>query len=181
MPALTRRPGSARWTLAAGGNTRLRIVQELWTETADPHFEEYTFRIVPWRGDGAALLNHLTENDQHADLCFWDKAYAFQDLQAQIARGTRRGTLSLREFEAALLEEGFRVNRTTLSNYRFLIRRLGPLSACATRISGRAVQSRAPAASERPEPAACQSRPGRRGRLCARPIARHAELPVRAD
>lgn len=141
VPTLTRRPGSARWTLAAGGNTRLQIVQELWAETADPRFEKYTFRITPWRGDGAALLSHITENDKHADLCFWDKAYAFQDLQEQIALERGVASLSLREFEAALLDEGFRINRTTLSNYRFLIRRLRPLSACASRVSGKAVGS----------------------------------------
>jgi ParB family protein of integrating conjugative element (PFGI_1 class) len=141
VPPLTRRPGSKRWTLAAGGNTRIQIVQELWEETRDSRFEKYIFPIKPWGGEGKALLAHIIENDQRADLCFWDKAHALEDLQKQIALERGAPSLSLREFETALTESGFRVNRTTLGCCRFVVSRLGPLVGCASRISGTAVQT----------------------------------------
>lgn len=141
VPPLTRRPGSQRWTLASGGNTRIQIVQELWEETRDPQFEKFTFLIKPWRGEGKALLAHIVENDQRSDLCFWDKAHALQDLQDQIALERGIPALSLRDFEGALTENGFRVNRTTLGCCRFVVSRLKPLVGCASRISGTAVQT----------------------------------------
>jgi ParB family protein of integrating conjugative element (PFGI_1 class) len=141
IPALTRRPGSERWMLASGGNTRIRIVRELWEETGDTRFEKYVFPIKPWRGDTNALLTHLSENESRAELCFWDRAFAFADLQQQIAREKGVPALSLREFEAVLASMGLRIGKTMLSNYRFLIQRLGPLENCAARLSGNAVQS----------------------------------------
>jgi ParB family protein of integrating conjugative element (PFGI_1 class) len=42
-PAITRRPGEAHYIIRNGGNTRLAVLRELWSETKDERF----FRILP--------------------------------------------------------------------------------------------------------------------------------------
>jgi ParB family protein of integrating conjugative element (PFGI_1 class) len=42
-PAITRRPGEPHYIIRNGGNTRLAILRELWSETKDERF----FRILP--------------------------------------------------------------------------------------------------------------------------------------
>src|SRR3546814_10564346 len=65
-PAITRRPGEAHYIIRNGGNTRLAILRELWSETKEERF----FRIVclfrPWpaRGEIVALTGHLAENER---------------------------------------------------------------------------------------------------------------------
>lgn len=71
---VTRRPGADHYVIAAGGNTRLKILRELLQETGESQFAQVTCVIKPWRGESEVMLAHLRENDLRGDLSFIDKA-----------------------------------------------------------------------------------------------------------
>ena len=47
-PPITRRPGADRYIIRNGGNTRLSVLRELWSETKDERF-------FPWPGRRATM------------------------------------------------------------------------------------------------------------------------------
>jgi ParB family protein of integrating conjugative element (PFGI_1 class) len=54
-PAITRRPGEPHYIIRNGGNTRLAILRELWSETRDERFFRIACLFRPWpeRGRGS--------------------------------------------------------------------------------------------------------------------------------
>jgi hypothetical protein len=64
-PAITRRPGEDHYIIRNGGNTRLAILRELWSETKDERFFRISCLFRPWpeRGEIVALTGHLAENE----------------------------------------------------------------------------------------------------------------------
>lgn len=64
-PAITRRPGEDHYIIRNGGNTRLAILRELWSETKDERFFRISCLFRPWpsRGEVVMLTGHLAENE----------------------------------------------------------------------------------------------------------------------
>ncbi|MEM5353685.1 ParB N-terminal domain-containing protein [Paraburkholderia caribensis] len=87
---VTRRPGETRYVIAKGGNSRVTAAMVLYDETGDERFLHYDFVYVPYPGEARLLAAHLRENDQRADLCFWDKANGYLALKADLE--TERGS-----------------------------------------------------------------------------------------
>lgn len=79
-----RLPGATTYTVAKGGNTRLRALKELFEETRDPKFEQITAQLVPFKGHPAAIADHLKENTLRGAMSFFDRANGFLELQRQI-------------------------------------------------------------------------------------------------
>lgn len=75
-PAITRRPGEDHYIIRNGGNTRLAILRELWSETKDERFFRISCLFRPWpeRGEIIALTGHLAENELHGGLTFIERA-----------------------------------------------------------------------------------------------------------
>jgi ParB family protein of integrating conjugative element (PFGI_1 class) len=75
-PVITRRPGETHYIIRNGGNTRLAILHELWSETKDEHFFRIPCLFRPWpeRGEIIALTGHLAENELHGGLSFIERA-----------------------------------------------------------------------------------------------------------
>ena len=48
-PAITRRPGEPHYIIRNGGNTRLAILRELWSETKNERFLRIPCLFRPWR------------------------------------------------------------------------------------------------------------------------------------
>jgi ParB family protein of integrating conjugative element (PFGI_1 class) len=76
---ITCRPGETDYVVHAGGNTRLRILQELYEETGDEAFYRVHCLYRPWNHESDVLLAHLRENDLRGGLSFIDKAQAVLD------------------------------------------------------------------------------------------------------
>ncbi|CAM2175313.1 ParB N-terminal domain-containing protein [Burkholderia orbicola] len=135
---VTRRPGETRYVVAKGGNSRVTAATALYDETGDERFLYYDFVCVPYSGEARLLAAHLRENDQRADLCFWDKANGYLALKADMEneRGT---TLSLREFSRLLEEEGTPVSHVLLSLFQFAVDRLSALGPATEYLSRRAL------------------------------------------
>ncbi len=93
------------------------------------------------RGEGTAFAAHLRENDQRADLCFWDKAKGYLELKAELEREAS-APLSLREFSRMLSEGGTSIGHVLLSTFKFAVDRLESLGPAAVALTGRDVAAR---------------------------------------
>ncbi|WP_429461892.1 chromosome partitioning protein ParB [Paraburkholderia sp. JPY465] len=135
---VTRRPSETRYVVAKGGNSRVTAATALYDETGDERFLYYDFVCVPYPGEARLLAAHLRENDQRADLCFWDKANGYLALKADMEK-ERGTTLSLREFSRLLEEEGTPVSHVLLSLFQFAVDRLSALGPATEYLSRRAL------------------------------------------
>lgn len=140
---VTRAPGAPFFMVEAGGNTRLRALQQLWVETRDPRFGRLTVLFRPWRGHGQVLSAHLAENEQRGDMSFWDKACGFAALKKQL-EAERNSVLSLRALEDALHMLGLSVNTASLGLYLFATERLHSLAQGYPALSGLDVKTLQP-------------------------------------
>jgi len=140
---VTRRPGEKHFIIEAGGNTRLRAIQELWAETSDARFRKLTVLFRPWRSESHVLTAHLIENDQRGEMTFWDKANGVVALKRRL-EAEQGCTLSLRQLEGELKGIGMSVNTATLSHYLFATDRLRILGEVVTDLSGLDVKTMQP-------------------------------------
>jgi hypothetical protein len=58
-PPITRRPGADDYIIRNGGNTRLSILRELWSETKEERFFRITCQFRPWSERGEPMLNMI--------------------------------------------------------------------------------------------------------------------------
>ncbi|MBN0350714.1 hypothetical protein JTM62_35460, partial [Pseudomonas aeruginosa] len=74
--AITRRTGEDHCIIRNGGNTRLAILRELWSETKDERFFRVSCLFRPWpsRGEVVMLTGHLAENELRGGLTFIERA-----------------------------------------------------------------------------------------------------------
>ena len=100
MPVhITQRPkDNGKFVLVAGGNTRLKILNELYQETGDPKFSVIPSLFVAYSSYGDMKRKHLRENVLRGQLCFFDHAKyivdSMQDYQNEFGK-----TPSIRELE----------------------------------------------------------------------------------
>lgn len=122
---VTQRPGETSYLLHAGGNTRLRILRELFDETADRRFGDVPCVIRPWTREADVLLAHLRENDLRGELTFLDRALALADLRRffEAASGEALTSAGLDEW---LHRNGYAVSRSLISLMSYTVERLRP-------------------------------------------------------
>ncbi|MFM0019487.1 ParB N-terminal domain-containing protein [Paraburkholderia azotifigens] len=138
---VTKRPNQTQYVVAKGGNTRLLAAQALYEETHAPEFLHRDFLYVEYPGEARLLAAHLRENDQRADLCFWDKANGYLALKLDLENELGR-TLSLREFSKMLADDGTQISHALLGLFRFAMERLRGLGQATASLSGRDVSGR---------------------------------------
>ena len=138
---VTKRPNQKQYVVAKGGNTRLLAAQALYEDARLPEFLYRDFLCVEYPGEARLLAAHLRENDQRADLCFWDKANGYLALKLDVEKELGR-TLSLREFSKMLADDGTQISHALLGLFRFAIERLRGLGLATASLSGRDVSGR---------------------------------------
>lgn len=112
-----RLPGATTYTVAKGGNTRLRALKELFEETRDAKFEQITAQLVPFKGHPAAIADHLKENTLRGAMSFFDRANGFLELQRQIEQETGKKP-GVREMAKVLKEQyGLACDHATLGRF----------------------------------------------------------------
>ena len=128
---VTRRPGESAYMLQAGGNTRLRILQELYAETGDQRFARVSCLYRPWTREMDVLLAHLRENDLRSDLTFLDRALAVREARRllEIEQGGEGITQTL--LAATLRERGYALGQGRISQMAYAVERLLPLLPAA--------------------------------------------------
>lgn len=126
-PAITRRPGEAHYIIRNGGNTRLAILNELWTDTHDERFFRIPCLFRPWspRGEIVALTGHLAENELHGALTFIERALAVE--KARELYEQESGTpLSQSELARRLTGDGYPTPQPHISRMQEAVRHLLP-------------------------------------------------------
>ncbi|MFD1260443.1 MULTISPECIES: ParB family protein [Entomomonas] len=110
-PTITKRPDEEHYIIRNGGNTRLKALKELWTETGDQRFYRIQCLFKPWDGEIAALVGHLVENELHGELLFIDKAVAISNMR-EFYNSQANKNLSLRELAECFRKDGYPVSHT---------------------------------------------------------------------
>ena len=124
---ITQRPGQADYMVQAGGNTRLRILQELYKETQDERFLWIDCLYKPWVCESEVMLAHLRENDLRSDLTFIDRARAVLEAKALIEAETGQDDISQRQLEKVLKDRGYSIAHGLISKMGYAVETLLPL------------------------------------------------------
>ena len=115
-PAITRRPGEPHYIIRNGGNTRLAILHELWSETKDERFFRIPCLFRPWpeRGEIIALTGHLAENELHGGLSFIERALGVEKAR-ELYELEIGHTLTQTELARRLTADGYPVTQPHIS------------------------------------------------------------------
>lgn len=136
---VTRQPGAAHYTVAKGGNTRLRALKELWEETKDPRFESVLAQIVDWKSHAVAIADHLKENTLRGAMSFFDKAKACAEIRAEIAKAEGKPP-GVRELVKVLHDQhGLALDHATLGRYLHVAEHFSALKPWMNNISSKAI------------------------------------------
>jgi ParB family protein of integrating conjugative element (PFGI_1 class) len=127
-PPITRRPGESMFIIANGGNTRLSILRELWTETKDERFYRIRclFRPYPERGEVVLLTGHLAENDLHGALTFIERALAVEKARLLYEAAADGASLTQAELAKRLSADGYPITQSQISRMQDTVRHLLP-------------------------------------------------------
>jgi ParB family protein of integrating conjugative element (PFGI_1 class) len=139
---VTRRPGDMHYICAAGGNTTLMALQELWAETQDPAYATVKTLFTKWTDETAVIINHLAENENRADICFWDKANAMVGLKIRLETERGTGIMGIDMFIEEIKSRGLSSNSTSVRAYIFAVEQLAPIGPWLTLPGTKALQPR---------------------------------------
>jgi len=122
-PGITRRPEQNHYIIRDGGNTRLSILRELWSETRDERFFRIHCMFHPWtaRGEIEAITGHLVENELRSALTFIERALAVQNVQRlyeELEPDQPDKPLSQSELSRRLKADGYPVTQPHISRMR---------------------------------------------------------------
>ncbi len=126
-PAITRRPGEAQYIIRNGGNTRLAILRELWSETREERFFRVPCLFRPWpaRGEIVALTGHLAENELRGGLTFIERALGVEKAREFYEQEIGQ-PLSQSELARRLSADGYPVPQSHISRMSDAVRYLLP-------------------------------------------------------
>ncbi|HHH9433781.1 TPA: ParB family protein [Pseudomonas aeruginosa] len=126
-PTITRRPGEAHYIIRNGGNTRLAILRELWSETKEDRFFRIACLFRPWpaRGEIVALTGHLAENELRGGLTFIERALGIEKAREFYEQESGQA-LSQSELARRLTADGYPVPQSHISRMADAVRYLLP-------------------------------------------------------
>lgn len=126
-PPITRRPGAEHFIIRNGGNTRLAILRELWSETKDERFFRIPCLFRPWpeRGEIVALTGHLAENELHGSLTFIERALGVEKARELYEQESGK-PLSQSELARRLSTDGYPIQQSHISRMQDTVRYLLP-------------------------------------------------------
>ena len=122
---ITRRPHESDFVVCAGGNTRLRILQQLCQQTGEERFCMAQCLYRPWTCESDVLLAHLKENDLRARLNLIDRALAVVDAKTLLSEELGK-PVSVRRLEAKLRRAGYHISHSRISQMEYAVRTLLP-------------------------------------------------------
>ena len=118
---VTKRPGEEFYFPAAGGNTRLRVLRELWDEFRDEKYYRINCKFIPYSDDRKILVDHLKENDNRDGYIFIDRAKTIigikEGMDAEL-----EAPLSQRGFVEQLRDMGYsKLSKTQLIRFQYAV------------------------------------------------------------
>ena len=120
---VTKRPGSDRFVLAQGGNTRLRCLRELHAETGVRKFTTALCEYRVWTSEEDLLVGHYIENELRGNLTWHERSHMICNLRKLLEKH-HGNPMTARKFESAASEKGVRVNCGRLPLHRYTVDRL---------------------------------------------------------
>lgn len=126
-PAITRRLGEPHYIIRNGGNTRLAILRELWSETKDERFFRISCLFRPWpeRGEIIALTGHLAENELHGGLSFIERSLGIEKARELYEQESGQA-LTQSELARRLSADGYPIAQPHVSRMQDAVRYLLP-------------------------------------------------------
>lgn len=129
------------YMLSAGGNTRLRIMQDLYRETGSDKWLYKYFIFRRYTGDENLLAQHLAENLARSDMKFYEAATGVARLVKKMEE--RLGEpISERRLEQLLPEKGISAKRALIGRWLFTAKRLSALDKATVMITGQQVMDK---------------------------------------
>jgi ParB family protein of integrating conjugative element (PFGI_1 class) len=136
---VTRRREGDRFMLAAGSNTTLKVLKELWEGSGDERYRYVNCIFQPFESEARVLAQHLGENLNRGGMRFWEIATGMTDLLAMI--GSERGKpMSVREQVAELNKRGLRAGPSDVAYWFFAVTRLSALGPAVRHLAVRYVK-----------------------------------------
>jgi hypothetical protein len=124
--SVTRRPNDSRYFVSAGGNTRLRIIKELWRTTQDKQWRTVDVVYRVWKKESNIVLAHMAENDVRADYTFWERALSIETLAEEL-KNERGGEVSTSDLVEAMKSVGIPRSAKYIQTARFATTSLQPI------------------------------------------------------
>ncbi|RMQ97786.1 Protein with ParB-like nuclease domain in PFGI-1-like cluster [Pseudomonas savastanoi pv. glycinea] len=126
-PSITRRPGEEHFIIRSGGNTRLAILHDLWSETKQERFYRISCLFRPWpeRGEIVALTGHLAENELRGGLTFIERALGVEKVR-ELYEKEKGSALSQSELARRLSADGYPIQQSHISRMQDAVQHLLP-------------------------------------------------------
>lgn len=118
--SITMKPNADHYIVRSGGNTRLKILKELYFETNDPKFQTIDCSFVPFTNDLELLSLHMLENEQRGRMLFIDIALAIKDFKLMFDATTNKST-SYRVLAEEMKKQGWSIHHGDISSYFYAI------------------------------------------------------------
>ena len=119
---VTKRPGEEFYFPAAGGNTRLRVLRELWDEFHDERYYRVHCKFIPYENETKIQIAHLNENDNRGDIIFIDRAKVLIRIYDEM-RDDNGGNLSKRAFIQQVQDQGYsKLSRGQLERFEIAVK-----------------------------------------------------------
>jgi len=127
-PSITQRPSTTHYIIRNGGNTRLAILRELWSETKNERFFRIPCLFRPWpeRGEIIALTGHLAENELRGGLTFIERALGIEKARELYEQEDGK-PLSQSELARRLSADGYPIQQSHISRMQDTVRYLLPV------------------------------------------------------
>jgi ParB family protein of integrating conjugative element (PFGI_1 class) len=127
---VTHLPNQPHFTLYAGGNTRLAILQALWDETGDARFARVDCHYRAYTDAFTLRMAHLVSHEIQGRTLFIDRAMSLDALW-QTLRPAERAAAAAATTDAdciaLLARHGFDLSLATFKAMRYAVYRLAPL------------------------------------------------------
>jgi len=142
---VTRRHPGEPYMLAAGSNTTLELLQELYEQSGDERYLWVNCIYQPYQGETTLLSQHLGENLNRGDMKFWEVAVGMCELLRLIEEERRQHDpaakpMAVREASEALAARGLKADKSLVTIWRFATSRLVALGGAAAYLTHRGVQ-----------------------------------------
>jgi ParB family protein of integrating conjugative element (PFGI_1 class) len=126
-PPITRRPAESHYIIHNGGNTRLQILNELWTETKEERFYRISSLFRPWssRGEIVLLTGHLAENELHGGLSFIERSLGVEKARVLYEQEAHE-SLTQTELARRLTADGYPITQSHISRMQDAVHHLLP-------------------------------------------------------
>ena len=122
---VTRPPKGSKYTTYGGGNTRLMIAKELHA-AGDTRFAKLQVIVKAWPGEAQIISAQLSENENRADITFWEKAGGVDRFRQEFEKESKK-SLSTNALHAELKKRGVNYGVRTLQNFMFALENLQPI------------------------------------------------------